>query len=74
MAATPAARPPRPAGPPRRVVLTCVARRDAPQRLSLAFGLLARAARADLDQPGAVAARPRPRARPVPVAVPEVGP
>jgi hypothetical protein len=48
MAAARAARPPRPVpGLRRRVVLTCVARRDAARRLSLAFSLLARAAPSD---------------------------
>ena len=48
MAAARATCRPRPVpSPRRRVVLTCVARRDASRRLSLAFGLLARAAPAD---------------------------
>jgi hypothetical protein len=53
MAAIPTARSPRPAASPRRVVLTHVPRRDAAQRLSLAFGLLARAAHAEWAAAGA---------------------
>lgn len=62
MDAARAARPPRPVpGPRRRVVLTCVARRDAARRLSLAFGLLARAAPADrADTIGAPSRQPWP--------------
>ncbi|GEM_PF-6819492 len=46
MAARPAPRPPGPLPRPWRVVLTAVPRRDAAQRLGVAYMLLARAAQA----------------------------
>jgi hypothetical protein len=64
MAATLAARRPRAAaGPARRVVLTFVSRRDGAQRLSLAFGLLARAAPAGPAECSAAPGRPQPPPR-----------
>lgn len=63
MAATSAARPLRPAAiPARRAVLRFIPRRDAAQRLSLAYGLLARAAQT--DRAGAGGAAPGAPAQP----------